>query len=242
MNLKRKTNYKLLSNNELIELNKKVVKGDYQARNIMLESVTPLILGLVRQYNLTDTDIDYEDLNQEMLIQGIKAIERWNPNKSNLTTHVYWAVKLQILSYVSSNNRNLIHVRKGVRKMVYEWKPETSKQEEILIKAKACMSYIGGLGPDSDTKDVYKMNYLNGLENEEDSTRKEKIKYCKKIVNTLEQDRYKQIIRLRFGINGNKEHTLKDVGIKLGGITKERVRQIQKKCIQKLRDEQKYPF
>jgi len=238
--LKRKVDYKILPNNELIELKKKAIKGDYKARNIMLESVIPMILKLVRDYNLSGTDIDYEDLNQEMMIQGIKAIERWNYNKSRLTTHVYWAIRLQMISYVSSNNKDLIHVRKGVKKMVREWKPETDREEKLLIKAKICMNCIGGLTSDLDGYNLYEMRHPNGLENEDLFLSKEKISYCKKIINTLRY-RERQIMQLRFGLSGNKEHILKDIGHKMG-VTKERIRQIQKNCIQRLRDEQQYPF
>ena len=203
---------------------------DTNSRNKMIESVIPLIINLVRKFSLSNTDLIYDDVLQEMFIIAHRAVDTWKPNLGAWTTHVGSAVKWQLRSYTQQNNRSLIKTGRDIRKKVKEWNPKNKKQEVRFIRAKSCMDYItfsedrNSYVPKIKIEDMF-------VKIERDSN---KI-HCKNLINRLDP-RNKIIIEMRFGLNGYAQHTLKEVGTKFG-ISKERVRQLQKVSIEKLRDE-----
>lgn len=219
--------YDILSKKELENLLIKYKKGDIDARNKMVKSMIPLTMSLVSKFPITGSDIIYDDMLQSMFIEIIKAIDRWNPKIATLTTHVYWAISYQLLNYVNEHNRSVIKVGRHMKKKVKEWDPKTEKQESVLIKAKSCMDYVY-------FSEIIASRKSNLQKDEEPLERKFNIEYCHNLINSL-KTREKEVLEMRFGLNKHYPHTLKEVGQKIG-VSKERVRQIQKRSLEKLRN------
>ena len=178
--------------------------GDVEARNILIEHNLRLVVFLAKKYDNTNTDL--EDLVSIGTIGLIKGVNTYKLDKNiKLATYASRCIDNEILMYLRKTKR-----RKG----------EVSFEDNLSFDADGNELHLEDvLGTDADI-------VTKRLDDELDiSIMSEEIKKLNK--------RDREIIELRYGLNGKKEMTQKDVAALLG-ISQSYISRIEKKVIKKL--------
>lgn len=195
-----------LSNDEEEDLVNKL-NSDESIRSILIERNLRLVVYIARKFE--NTGVNVEDLISVGTIGLIKAVNTFNPEKKiKLATYASRCIENEILMYLRRNSKV---------------KAEISFYEPLNIDwdgNELLLSDI--LGTDNDT--VY-----NLIEDEVD---KQLLLIALKSLN----DREKEIVRLRFGLNGTREKTQKEVADMLG-ISQSYISRLEKKIIRRLKKE-----
>lgn len=191
-----------------IEDEKKYVElaqnGDVEARNKLIEHNLRLVVFLAKKYE--NTNIDLEDLVSIGTIGLIKGVNTYKLDKN-----------IKLATYVSRciDNEILMYLRKTKRR-----KSEVSFEDSLSFDGEGNELHLEDvLGTDADL-------VTKGLDDELDK------KLLYEQISKL-QDRDKEIIEYRYGLNGKDELTQKEVADKLG-ISQSYISRIEKKVIKKL--------
>ncbi len=186
----------------------KFANGDEEARNILIERNLRLVAHVAKKYN--SANADQEDLISIGTIGLIKGINSFNISKgARLSTYISRCIENEILMYLRST--------KKLGAEVY--------LEDTIGKDKDDNSVT--------LKEVLENNEKN-IEDEVDLKLKVKKLYDK--IKEVLKDREKTIIELRFGLNGDKPKTQKQIA-KMMGISRSYVSRIETKAIGKLAQE-----
>lgn len=186
----------------------KFADGDEEARNILIERNLRLVAHVAKKYN--SANADQEDLISIGTIGLIKGINSFNISKgARLSTYISRCIENEILMYLRST--------KKLGAEVY--------LEDTIGKDKDDNSVT--------LKEVLENNEKN-IEDEVDLKLKVKKLYDK--IKEVLKDREKTIIELRFGLNGDKPKTQKQIA-KMMGISRSYVSRIETKAIGKLAQE-----
>ena len=179
-------------------------KGDMNARNILIEHNLRLVVFLSKKYE--NTKVDLEDLVSIGTIGLIKGINTYKNDKNiKLATYASRCIDNEILMYLRKNKKR---------------KADVSLDESLSYDSEGNELHLEDiLGTDSDivTKDI-----------EQNDMKKIMLKEINKL-----NERDKQIITLRYGLNGNDELTQKEVA-ELLGMSQSYISRIEKKVINKI--------
>ena len=180
------------------------MNNDEKARNKLIEHNLRLVVFLAKKYDNTSTDL--EDLVSIGTIGLIKAVNTYRLDKN---------IKLATYASRCIDNEILMYLRKTKRK-----RTEVSFEDSLSYDADGNELHLEDvLGTDTDI-------VTKGLDDELD-----KSLMLEEIEKLSSRD--KEIIELRYGLNGKKEMTQKDVAILLG-ISQSYISRIEKKVIKKL--------
>ena len=186
----------------------KMKNGDISARNILIERNLRLVAHIAKKYS--STNIDQDDLISIGSIGLIKGINSFDMNKNfKLATYIAKCIENEILMFLRSNKKRVTDV--------YLYEP---------------------IGKDKDDNEVTLQEVLeNNDRNVEDEVDlKLKIKQLYEKMKKVLKDREKIIIELRFGLNGEKPKTQKEIA-KMMNISRSYVSRIESKAISKLSTE-----
>ena len=196
-----------LSKDEEEELVNKLNDGDEKIRSTLIERNLRLVVYIARKFE--NTGVYVEDLISVGTIGLIKAVNTFNPEKKiKLATYASRCIENEILMYLRRNS-----------------------------KIKAEISFYEPLNIDWDGNELLLSDIL-GTENDtvynliEDEVDKQLLVMAFKSLN----DREKEIVRLRFGLNGTSEKTQKEVADMLG-ISQSYISRLEKKIIKRLKKE-----
>ena len=179
-------------------------EGDKEARNKLIEHNLRLVAHIVKKFEVTGHDID--DLIGIGTIGLIKGIDTYSPNKNvKLTTYVAKCAENEILMYFRADKKNSKNVS------LYEGISYDKEGNEITIL------------------DVLKTEDIDYLD---DIYVNDNIKLLKNYLNVL-NDREKEIIKYRYGLDNTNEITQKEIAKKLG-ISRSYVSRIEKRAITKI--------
>lgn len=245
----------LLTFKEEIMLAKKIAKGDEPSRQRMIESNLRLVVSIGKRY--MNRGLPFSDIIEEGNIGLIKAVEKYNHRKGfRFSTYASWWIRQSIeraiinqgklirlpVHVVERVNHYLSHLEDLVQELGREPEiGEISKKmklpedeidhiQQLLRKTYSLDSPISSNKETSlrdileDTSQVSPVNKAEGVRRREDILR---------WMQTL-KDNERQVIILRFGLEGDEPHTLEEIG-KIFGLTRERVRQIESTALRKLR-------
>ena len=181
---------------------KKMANGDDEARNLLIERNLRLVVHVCKKY--ANTNIDQDDLHSIGTIGLIKGINSFNVKKgSKLSTYVSRCIDNEVLMYLRST--------KKLNSEVYLNEPIGKDKDDNVITLEEVL--------ESDNKSI-----------EEEVDTKIKIKKMYDKIKEILKDREKTIIELRFGLNGDKPKTQKEIA-KLMGISRSYVSRIDEKQI-----------
>ncbi|MGF1449601.1 MAG: RNA polymerase sigma factor RpoD/SigA [Opitutales bacterium] len=245
----------LLTINEEIELAVRIKQGDQEARHKMIKANLRLVVKIAHDYS--NFGLPLLDLISEGNIGLIKAVERFDPAKGGkLSTYAAWWIKQSIKRALANQSKTIrlpVHLVDKIarmRKLTMALQEELGREptnEEIALEMGMPVNKIAHLktvsvrptsldapvGEDDDTS----LGELVGDENAsnpfQDLHGKSLNKDVIRLLDELEP-REGQILRLRFGLNGERPKTLEEVG-QIFSITRERVRQLQNIALTKMR-------
>lgn len=245
----------LLTPEEEVELAARIKKGDKAARDRMISANLRLVVKIAHDYN--NFGLPLLDLISEGNIGLVKAVERFDPSKGGkLSTYAAWWIKQSIKRALANQSKTIrlpVHLVDKIAKMrkvsadLAEELDREPTDEEIAHVMGMPVNKVAHLksvsvrpssldapvGEDGDTS----FGELVGDDDQatpyEDLHEKALSNDMRSVINLLDE-READIIRLRFGLDGNRPLTLEEVGERFD-VTRERVRQIQNIAIHKMR-------
>lgn len=243
----------LLSMEEERELAARVVAGDPEAREIMISSNLRLVVSLARNY--AGRGLPLQDLIEEGNLGLIRAVEGYDGKAgTRFSTYAsYWVT--QAIRRALINTAKVIRLPAYMVELIGRWRRATNQLTEDLGRVPfpeeigrrigidprrmpVVMKAIGihNMTPATDPTDGPSLDGLvvddRARTPDDMLADEESIQRIKSLLGTL-SERESMVLRLRYGLEGCDEHTLRDVGDLLS-ITRERVRQIEQKALDKL--------
>jgi len=255
MYLKEIGQVSLLTPEEEVELAKKIEKGDAEAKKKLIEANLRLVVSIAKRY--VGRGMLFLDLIQEGNLGLIRAVEKFDYRKGyKFSTYATWWIRQAITRAIADQARTIripVHMVETINKLVRtsrqltqelgrEPSPEeiaermgmtAEKVREILKTAQEPLSLETPIGEEEDSHlgdFIEDTGVLAPPQAASYSLLKEQLD---NVLNTL-TDRERRVLKLRFGLEDGKPHTLEEVG-QIFGVTRERIRQIEAKALRKLR-------
>jgi len=246
----------LLKIEEEIKLAARVRKGDEAARQHMIRANLRLVVRIALDYR--DFGLTLQDLISEGNIGLIKAVDRYDPTKGGkLSTYAAWWIKQSIQRALANQSKTIrlpVHavskisqIRKTARALSDKLGHEVSDEElaaelnmplEKLIHLRSVAvhpaSLDAPLGDSSDSSLLGDVVRDDAASSPSDSLGSKNV--SADLANAISSlgEREAQIIRMRFGLDGNDEMTLEEIGKKFN-VTRERIRQLEQLSIKHMR-------
>ena len=243
---------------DLKEINKQMSTGEAKARKAkreMTEANLRLVISIAKKY--TNRGLQFLDLIQEGNIGLMKAVDKFEYRRGyKFSTYATWWIRQAITRSIADQARTIripVHMIETINKMNrisrqilqetgQEPDPATlavkmempeEKIRKILKISKEPISMETPIGDDDDSHLGDFIEDQSTVAPSEAAVNASLRDVCKDILDTL-TPREAKVLRMRFGIEMNTDHTLEEVG-KQFDVTRERIRQIEAKALRKLR-------
>ena len=255
MYLKEIGKIKLLTPEEELETAKRMAEGDEEARKRMSEANLRLVVSIAKRY--VGRGMQLLDLIQEGNLGLMKAVEKFDYTKGyKFSTYATWWIRQAITRAIADQARTIripVHMVETINRVLRtshsmvqtlgreptteevakELHMDVPKVEEIMKIAQEPVSLETPVGEEEDS-------HLGDFIQDDDASQpSEEASYTllreqlEDVLATL-TPREQQVLRMRFGLQDGKPHTLEEVG-KEFDVTRERIRQIESKALRKLR-------
>ncbi len=246
----------LLSPEEEIELAKKILDGDEEAKSRLCQSNLRLVVSIAKRWASTNS-LSFLDLIQEGNMGLLRAVEKFDYTKGfRFSTYATWWIKQAITRAIADQSRTIrlpVHMvetinRYGrtVRQLTQKLSREPTLEEiaeamgiseskvvEIQKSALDPVSLETPIGEEEDSKMSDFIEDESAKSPMEVASQKLLHEQLMSVIDTL-TPREQQVIRERYGLIDGKAKTLEEVG-KEFSVTRERIRQIEAKALRKLK-------
>jgi RNA polymerase primary sigma factor len=246
--------YPLLTAAEEVELAKLIERGDRRAKDRMINSNLRLVVSIAKKYQ--GHGLSLLDLIQEGIIGLIRAVEKFDWRRGyKFSTYATWWIRQAVQRGVANKSRTIripVHIVEREQKIARAERELTLKlerpptDEEVAQKAKLSLKHVREtraaaravasldkpLGDDSDMA-FGEIVATDGGDVEEEVVLGLSEHLLHAAVAKL-PDREQQVIKLRYGLNGDEDpRSLEMIGREMG-LTRERVRQIEMQALERL--------
>ena len=259
MYLKEIGRVRLLSSEEEIELAKKILLGDEDAKNELTQANLRLVVSIAKHY--VGRGMLFLDLIQEGNLGLIKAVEKFDYTKGfKFSTYATWWIRQAITRAIADQARTIripVHMVETINKitrykrsLIQELGREPTAQEisdrmdpasrlspeRIREIEKIALDPVSLETPIGEEDDSHLGDFIEDKETQSPSEFTTKSLLKDELYSVMKDltDREERVLRLRYGLDDGRPRTLEEVG-KEFGVTRERIRQIEAKAIRKLR-------
>ncbi|MFB0533543.1 MAG: RNA polymerase sigma factor RpoD/SigA, partial [Anaerolineae bacterium] len=231
------------------------IKAGYAARDHLILANTRLVISVAKRYR--GQGVPFHDLIQEGNLGLMRAVDKFDPSRGyKLSTYATWWIRQAVTRALADQGRTIrlpVHMGESIRKLnrtAYQMEQDhglSPSPEEIademglkprrvrwmLKVARHPLSLQKPVGEEKDSE-------LGNFIEDDETPPPPEVAEQTLLRTTLEEllttlrPREERVLRLRFGLQDGYHYTLEEVGEKFG-LTRERIRQIEKQALQRLR-------
>ena len=264
MYLKEIGQYPLINGKDEKELAKRIQAGDMEAKNLLARANLRLVVSIAKKYVGRSPDLTLLDLIQEGNLGLFKAVDKFDWTKGyKFSTYATWWIRQAITRALADQSRTIrvpVHMVETIAKykqvvrrlsqdlgrdplpeeIGVEMGIDTDKVYQIEKIDQDTVSLESPVGDEGDDGKSTLGDFLHDdkiLSPDQESSRRILGDQVKEILNEL-SEKERKILELRHGLLDGVTHTLEEVGQKFG-VTRERIRQIEAKAHEKIRQHEK---
>ena len=247
----------LLTAEEEVELAVKIRQGDQDALDRMTKANLRFVVSVAKQYQ--NKGLSLPDLINEGNLGLIKAAERFDETRGfKFISYAVWWIRQSILHALAEQSRiirlplnkvgTLNKINQALVKLEQEYEREPTAEEIAAVVEitkeeveAALRSASRHMSVDAPFHTGESSSLLDVIENSQIAKTDQRLNYQESLKKEVERslntltDRERKILCMYFGIGNEHSLSLEDIGVEVG-LTRERVRQIKDKAVQKLKD------
>ncbi len=263
MYLKEIGHYPLIHAAEEKDLARRIQEGDEEAKNLLAKANLRLVVSIAKKYVGRSADLTLLDLIQEGNLGLFKAVDKFDWSKGfKFSTYATWWIRQSITRALADQSRTIrvpVHMVETIAKykqvvrrlsqdlgrdpmpdeIAVEMGLDVDKVYQIEKIDQATVSLDTPVGDDGDDKTTFGDFIADEKIPTPDQETSQKIlsDQVKEILDDL-SEKERRILEMRHGLMDGIQHTLEEVG-KTFGVTRERIRQIEAKALDKIRTHEK---
>jgi RNA polymerase primary sigma factor len=262
MYLKEIGQYSLIKASEERELAKRIEAGDNEAKNLLARANLRLVVSIAKKYSGRSQDLTLLDLIQEGNLGLFKAVEKFDWSKGfKFSTYATWWIRQSITRALADQSRTIripVHMvetmskyKQVYRRLFQDLGREPLAEEvatemgleveKIHVIEKISQSTASLEKPISDDEDKSTLGEFIADDKiarpDQDSAQRILSDQIREVLGELSL-KERKILEMRYGLVDGIQHTLEEVGHEFG-VTRERIRQIEAKVHEKLRNNEK---
>jgi RNA polymerase primary sigma factor len=245
----------LLTWDEEVDLAKRIKAGDLQAKKRLAEANMRLVVSIAKKY--IGRGLDLLDLIQEGNTGLLRAVEKFDYTRGfKFSTYATWWIRQAITRAIADQARTIripVHMVETINKMIrtqrkllqelgreplpeeiaIEMGIEVEKVHHILKISQEPVSIESPVGEEEDSRLADFIEDRESVSPDEAATYELLKEHINDVLSLL-TPREQRILRMRFGLDDGRSHTLEETGQEFG-VTRERIRQIESKALLKLK-------
>ncbi len=245
----------LLTWDEEVELAKKIAKGDKMAKDRLVNANARLVVSIAKRY--IGRGLDLLDLIQEGNTGLIRAVEKFDYTRGyKFSTYATWWIRQAITRAIADQARTIripVHMVETINKLIrterklvqelgreplpeeiaVEMGIEVEKVNHIMKIKQEPVSIEAPIGEEEDSRLADFIEDKDSVTPDEAATYQLLKEHINEVLELL-TPREQRILKMRFGLDSGRSHTLEETGQEFG-VTRERIRQIESKALLKLK-------